>query len=157
MDGRLSGQGASQLQHPVADADMGLDILDGGILFQLAPQGCHMHPQGCHIAFPAAAPDFIGQIGMGQHLSHILGKQAQQLILGRRQLYRGAVQVGATGPIVNQQAAILEEAAENKDNLRADKSYRRNWTLNHVNGKSIASYLVDCITSNCNVPCPWKQ
>lgn len=57
----------------------------------------------------------------------------------------------------NSLKAILEEATENKDNLRADKSYRRNWTLNHVNGKSIASYLVDCITSNCNVPCPWKQ
>lgn len=57
----------------------------------------------------------------------------------------------------NSLKAILEEAAKNKDNLRADKSYRRNWTLNHVNGKSIASYLVDCITSNCNVPCPWKQ
>ena len=67
-----------------------------------------MHPQGCHIAFPAAAPDFIGQIGMGQHLSHILGKQAQQLILGGRQLYGGALQIGAARSIVNQEAAVPE-------------------------------------------------
>lgn len=52
---------------------------------------------------------------------------------------------------------IMEEARGKKNALRADRPYRRNWMLEHVNGKSIAAYLVDCLVKGNGVVCPWKH
>ena len=75
-----------RFQHPVANTDMGLDVLSVRILFDFLAQGCHMHPLRCHMALPGAAPDLIGQIGVGQHFACVLCKQAQKLVLCGRQL-----------------------------------------------------------------------
>ena len=66
-----------QLQHPIPNADVGLDVLGIRAFFQLFPKCRHVYPQGGHVAFPAAAPDLVGQIGVGQHLAHILCEQTQ--------------------------------------------------------------------------------
>ena len=47
-------------QHPVTDADMGLDVLGIRILFDFLSESCHVYPQGCHVALPRASPYFVG-------------------------------------------------------------------------------------------------
>ena len=89
---------------------MGLDILGIRIPFQLFPQGRHVHPKGCHVAFPAAAPDFVGEVGVGQHLAHILGQQTQQLIFRWCQFQCGFPQIGATRAVINGQAAVVKNS-----------------------------------------------
>lgn len=65
---------------------MGLDVLGILILLDFLSESCHMYPQGCHVAFPGASPYFVGQIGVGQHLACVPGKQTQQLVFRGRQL-----------------------------------------------------------------------
>ena len=64
---------------------MGLDILGGiGLALQLFTQSCHKYPQGGDIIIPAASPYLLRDISMGQDLSHVLGHEAEQLVLDRR-------------------------------------------------------------------------
>lgn len=52
---------------------------------------------------------------------------------------------------------VMEDVCNKKDALRADRSYRRSWMMDHVNGKSIATYFVDCLVNGNGVACPWRQ
>ena len=59
-------------QHPVADADVRLDVLLAAFsAFQLFAQSRHKYPQGSNIVFPTAAPDLLCDVGVGQNLAHI--------------------------------------------------------------------------------------
>ena len=96
------------LQHPVADADVGLDVLGIRVLFQLFPQSGHVHPERGHVAFPAAAPDFARQVGVGQNLSCVPGQQAQQLVFRGGQLQLLPVQIGAARAKVDGELSVAE-------------------------------------------------
>ena len=89
-------------QHPIAHADMRLDILRAArALLQLFSQGSHEHPQGGDVAFHAVSPDLAGDIGMGEHLAHVLCQQAQKPVLDGRQMHLGATQIRASRGIVD--------------------------------------------------------
>ena len=87
---------------------MSLNILGVLILFEFLSECRHMYPQGCHVALPRASPYFIGQIGVGQHFAHILGKQAQQLLFRGSQLQHFTLQKCTACTIINGQISIAE-------------------------------------------------
>ena len=59
-------------EHPIADSDVRLYVLLPVFsAFQLFAQGRHEHPKRSNIVFPAAAPDLLRDIGVGQNLAHI--------------------------------------------------------------------------------------
>ena len=75
------------LHYVVTHANVGLDILRGiRRRLQFFPERRQKSPKEGHIIFPAPPPDILGDEGMGQHLAHIFGKQAQQLLFGGRQM-----------------------------------------------------------------------
>lgn len=95
------GFGSFYLHHAVSDADMGLNVLRGiRCCFQLFPEGCHEDPEGCYIIFPASAPDILGNIGVGQDLADVFGKETQKLIFNGGQVEFLAVHAGAASGIV---------------------------------------------------------
>ena len=88
---------------------MGLDVLGGiGSGLQLLAQGGHEHPQGGDVVLPAVAPDLLGDVGVGEHLAHVLGQQAEQLVLDGREVQLISVQIGAAGGVIDAQAAVDE-------------------------------------------------
>ena len=96
-------------QHPIADADVRLDVLLPIFsVFQLFAQSCHEHPQGGNIIFPTAAPDLLRYVGVGQNFTHIFGEQAQQLVFDGRQVQFRAIQIRAACRIVDFQRAVSE-------------------------------------------------
>ena len=59
-------------QHPIADSDVRLYVLLPAFpIFQLFAQSRHKYPQRSNIVLPAAAPDLLRDVGMGQNLAHI--------------------------------------------------------------------------------------
>ena len=66
---------------------MRLDILRRIRLgFQLFAQRSHKNTQRGHVIVPGTAPDFVGDISMGQHFAAILGHDAEQPVLDGRQV-----------------------------------------------------------------------
>ncbi len=108
---------------------MGLDILRGiGTCFYFLSQRRHKHPQGRHVVFPSAAPDLLGDIGVGQNLPRIFSQQTQQLVFNGRQVQLLAPKLGASGSIVNPQSAVFKDGLlRGNYALHGDKS-----TLGHA-------------------------
>lgn len=52
------------------------------------------------------SPDGIGDIGMGQHLADMFGKQAKQLVFNRGQMQFLVVQIDTAGRIIDFQLPI---------------------------------------------------
>ena len=81
LTGRLPG-------HAVSYADMGLDKLRmRGILFKLFAQCCHENAQRGNVGRRSTAPDLLQDVIVREHLARVPRKQAQQLILYRREMY----------------------------------------------------------------------
>ena len=65
---------------------MSLDLLGRARSgFQFFAERCHKDTERGYIAFKTAPPYMLGDIGVGQNLSHVAGHQAQKLVLGRGQ------------------------------------------------------------------------
>ena len=54
-------------------------------------------------------------------------------------------------------ANSLDYCATHLSEIRKDSKYRRDWADNHISGKVIADYLVNCLISKNIVECPWKK
>lgn len=64
--GKLNGYLLFNLHHSVTNTDMRLDVLGRiGVLFQLFAECCHKNTQGSNIVIPTAAPNVLGNKGMG--------------------------------------------------------------------------------------------
>ena len=62
---------------------MGLDLLGRARSgFQFFAERCHKDPERGYVAFKAASPYMLGDIGVGQDLSDIACQQAQKLVFG---------------------------------------------------------------------------
>ena len=87
---------------------MGLDK-PGGVrtLLQLPAERRHIHPQGTHIVFPAAAPDLLENVPVGQHLSGVCREKAQKPVFDGREMQLLLVQEGAAGDKVDAERAVL--------------------------------------------------
>ena len=86
---------------------MRLDILRRIRLgFQLFAQRSHKNTQRGHVIVPGTAPDFVGDIRMGQHFAAILGHDAEQPVLDGRQVQFLPFQGGTASRKINLQITV---------------------------------------------------
>ena len=69
----------------------------------------HEHPQGGHVAFPGAAPDFLGDEGVGQDFAYVAGQEAEEFVLEGGQVQFVSVQGGAASGEIDGEAAVGED------------------------------------------------
>ena len=80
-------------------------------MLQLLPERGHKDPEGGNVVVPAASPDLLGNIGVGEDLSHVLGQEAEQLIFDGSKVELIFSQIGTAGGIVNPQLPVREQGA----------------------------------------------
>ena len=95
------------LQHPISDADMRLNIFRGiRIRFYFFPECGHKDPERCNIVVPVPSPDILRDIGMSQHFAGVPGQQAQQLVFHGCKLQLFPVQYSDSGRKVDGQLSV---------------------------------------------------
>ena len=68
-----------------------------------------MNTRRGHVAFPGAAPDFLGDEGVGQDFAYVAGQEAEEFVLEGGQVQFVSVQGGAASGEIDGEAAVGED------------------------------------------------
>ena len=90
--GQISGTGALLgFRHAVADADLCKDMLRSGrVLLDFAADVGHIHPQDLVVVIHIGAPYLFHEIGIGEYLAAVSGKQSEELEFDLCQMHHGS-------------------------------------------------------------------